>query len=346
MINETMQYLENQVEQQLQGLPNWLRPWVAEVGLDVALDLTYDLTKNYTGDYFFEEMHGIADGAGVSYDDLRRIHMIGELTQGDCSMYGAWGTATASTGHTLQLRALDWDTDGPFKNYPAIIVYHPSGTDNGHAFANMGFVGWIGALSGQSSTNMAISEIGVSFPDSTFGNMSRVGTPFTFLLRDILQFDKSLDETIQHIKDATRTCDLILGTGDGNEKTFRAFQYSHDVANVVSDTNLLPVNDTWHPQIPNVVYYGMDWLCPNYSKVLAEQLQRFHGNITVENTVHDILPIVQTGNLHSVVYDLTSQEMTVSFMRRDNGTGPEFSYDRTYTTLQLNEIFAEKPTEL
>lgn len=87
------------------------------------------------------------------------------------------------------------------------VVYHPS-AGNGHAFANVGFVGWIGALSGQSSAHMAISEIGtlvlpvfacrvcnwkplcvagVAFPDSTFGAESRSGIPFTFLLRDILQ---------------------------------------------------------------------------------------------------------------------------------------------------------------
>jgi exportin-7 len=39
---------------------------------------------------------------------------------------------------------------------------------------------------------MAISDIGVAFPDATFGNMSRFGVPFTFLLRDILQFDEVL----------------------------------------------------------------------------------------------------------------------------------------------------------
>lgn len=254
MINATMQYMYGQVESALNGLPTWLRDWVAEVGMDAALDLTYDLTKNYTGAYFFEELHGIADGAGVSYDDLRRIHLIGELTQGDCSMFGAWGSATASTGHTLQLRALDWDTDGPFKDHPAVVVYHPS--DNGHQFANVGFVGWIGALSGQSSSQLAISEIGVSFPDATFGKESRVGIPFTFLLRDILQFDSSVDDSIKRIQDATRTCDLILGVGDGGHETFRGFQYSHSVANVVNDTGLIPANDTWHPQIENVVYWG------------------------------------------------------------------------------------------
>jgi isopenicillin-N N-acyltransferase like protein len=83
--------------------------------------------------------------------------------QGDCSMYGAWGAATASTGKTFQLRALDWDTDGPFKDFSAVVVYHPSGPNGGNTFANVGFVAWIGALSGQSSAHMAISEIGNRF---------------------------------------------------------------------------------------------------------------------------------------------------------------------------------------
>ena len=34
---------------------------------------------------------------------------------------------------------------------------------------------------------MAISEIGVSFPDATFGKESRDGVPFTYILRDVLQ---------------------------------------------------------------------------------------------------------------------------------------------------------------
>ena len=37
---------------------------------------------------------------------------------------------------------------------------------------------------------MAISEIGVSFPDETFGKESRFGIPFTYILRDIIQFDQ------------------------------------------------------------------------------------------------------------------------------------------------------------
>ena len=39
---------------------------------------------------------------------------------------------------------------GPFKNYPQITVYHPN-EDNksGHAFANIGWTGWIGSITGE-----------------------------------------------------------------------------------------------------------------------------------------------------------------------------------------------------
>lgn len=39
-----------------------------------------------------------------------------------------------------------------------------------------------------SDQQLGISEIGVSYPDASFGSQSRVGVPFIFVLRDILQF--------------------------------------------------------------------------------------------------------------------------------------------------------------
>lgn len=91
---------------------------------------------------------------------------------------------------------------GPFKNYPQITVYHPN-SDNGYAFANIGWTGWVGSITGDewsaipidsaafilhslfigiSSQKISISEIGVSFPDETFGKESRFGIPFTVRL--------------------------------------------------------------------------------------------------------------------------------------------------------------------
>lgn len=53
-------------------------------------------------------------------------------------MFGAWRKST-SNGQTIQLRALDWDFDGPYKKYPMAVVYHPSSPKYGNTWMNIGF---------------------------------------------------------------------------------------------------------------------------------------------------------------------------------------------------------------
>lgn len=62
----------------------------------------------------------------IDFKKIRRIHLLGELTKGSCSMLGAWGAALPKPNGLLQLRALDWITDGGLQNWPEITVYHPS----------------------------------------------------------------------------------------------------------------------------------------------------------------------------------------------------------------------------
>ena len=72
---------------------------------------------------------------------------------------------------------------------------------------------------------------------------------------------------------------------------------------------------------------GMDWLCPGYNEVLARQLTAYHGNITAENTIHNIVSIVQTGDLHIAVYDLPNEILFVSNTRAASESGPFHAYD-------------------
>eukprot|EP00118_Oscarella_pearsei_P028851 m.3100 g.3100 ORF g.3100 m.3100 type:complete len:442 (+) comp9050_c0_seq2:79-1404(+) len=350
-IDALWSYLEEQAEEAVNSSVSIFKPWflkeIANLGLEAALDLEISATKPYTGSYFYEELKGLSVGSGVDVKKLERIHLIGELTKGHCSMFGAWGSAVEKTdSKLLQLRALDWNVDGPFKNFPQITVYHPiSGSGNGHAFINVGWTGWIGSITGISSSQMAISEIGVSFPDSSFGSDSRFGVPFTYFLRDILQFETDLAGAMNRTSTVHRTCSLILGYGDGKVSEFRGVEYSASVAKFFTDTNLEPEAD-WHPRISNVVYWGMDWLCPGYSQVLSQQLQKFHGNISADVTVHEILPVVQTGDLHIAVYDLTNMVLYVSNAKGDGEEGPQFAYDRDFVRLDVASLFALKPPSL
>ena len=104
--------------------------------------------------------------------------------------------------------------DGPFKDHAAVIVYHPK-EGAGHAWANLGFGGFTASVTGFSEAALGLSEIGVSYPDESFGpeEYFAPGYPFGYLIRDVLQFDESLDEATFRIQNATRTCDLLLGAG-------------------------------------------------------------------------------------------------------------------------------------
>lgn len=253
-------------------------------------------------------------------------------------------------GHSYQLRALDFDTDGPFKNYPQLTVYHPS---EGHPYVQVSWPGNVGSLSGFSQQQIAISEIGVSFPDDSFGQGTEntppekvKGQPWMYILRDILQYDETLESAKNRISTANRTCNLILGVGDGKGTgAVTGVQFSGYVSNFYADEDLLPVDDTWHPQIKDVVYNGMDWLCPSYTSILGEQLQKYHGSIDEEVVIRNILPTLQSGSLHTVVYDLTKSLMHVSFYRQDKAdpSEPLNAYERQFTRLYMANVFAQQP---
>jgi len=320
---------------------------IADFGLDGALDLTEWATKQYTGQYFYDELAGLCAGAGLGgvgsqcYQLAIRVHMIAGLTQGHCSLFGSWGAASAN-GHTLQLRALDWNMDGPFRDYSAMTVYHGDEQSN-NSFAMVGFIGFVGALTGVNSKQLGISEIGVSYPDAiSFGTQSRIGYPFIFLLRDILQFDNTVDDATNRMVNAKRTCDLILAVGDGKEQEVRGYAYSSSELFVQDDNNMRPKNDTWHFHLSQMIYWGMDWMCPGYTFVLGTQLSKHHGSLTAELAISDVISVVGSGDVHIGIYDLTTSEMWVSFAAPHNATGqPQSAYQRMFTHFDLTTLFAE-----
>lgn len=348
-IQSVWTYMEQQVVLAINGSVHIFKPWfikdVADKGLDVALDAEIDVTRPFTGEYFFQEAKGLADATGLDYKMILRIHMIGELTKGDCSMVGAWGSAVKQPGSLLQLRALDWNTDGPFKDFPQVTVYHPSDPKYGHAFANIGWTGWFGSITGFNSKQMAISEIGVSFPDASFGSESRFGIPFTYILRDVLQFDSSLSDAMHRMKNAHRTCDLILGVGDAKISQFRGIQYSASVANFYTDTDMEP-EASWHPKVKDIVYYGMDWLCPGFSEVLARQLTKHHGNLSPDVVIRDVVSIEQSGSLHIAVYDLSNNQVYIANARGTYESGPLDAFDRTFVQLNTTALFEVQPPQV
>jgi len=341
-MNQAWSYLETEIDQYISFLPKWLQDQIATLGLDAALDWTYYMSEPFTPPYFYEEMHGLADSTGVDYNTIVRVHMIAGLTEGACSMLGAWGKALdpSFTGKVLQLRALDWDMSGPFRDYPQVTVYHPN-NDQGHPFANVGMTGFIGGLTGLSATQLGISEIGASYPDSSFGTESRIGLPFIFLLRDILQWDQTVDDATNRMVNTRRTCNLILGVGDGKLGYMHGYEYSYSVLDVFDDDNMRPDNDTWHPKMDSIVYWGMDWDCPSYNLVLSQQIAKYYGKLNAQVAMQYISSVQMSGDNHLAFYDLTNLQLYVSFAAPHAVGGKPEAYNRQYTHFDAKSLFNE-----
>lgn len=246
-------------------------------------------------------------------------------------MFGAWGKATAEDGHLYQLRSLDYEVSMNIQKHPLMVVYVPN---NGNVFANISYAGVIGAFSGISNEQLAISEIG---DDRSTDKITYAGIPFTFLLRDVLQFDKTLDQATNRIKNAKRTTHLLYGIGDGKLGELRGFRTSSITCDVYSSDNLEPVTSA-HKRITDIVYWGMTWDYPKYDSLLYNKLTEHYGKINAEITINDIVTSVQTGDLQTVVYDLTDMKIWIANARANHETGPLAAYDRKFVEFNMNDI--------
>ncbi|KAL3694171.1 hypothetical protein R1sor_007822 [Riccia sorocarpa] len=302
----------------LSALPDILGRSIARFIINAALDATYLLTIKDTPSRFIDEMIGLAQGAQVEYNDVVRIQMIPELLQASCSMLGSWGPATSASSNPgegggngcglYQLRALDWDLDAPIFDYQTIIYYHPA---DGNSFAIFTWAGFIGCVTGYSG-RLGISE--KVWLNHT-GSSSRVGMPWHFLLRDVLQQTDNIDDAMRLMATTPRTCSILLGIGSRKDSKFVLVGFSSDTLDLYDDRNFTlitsstPANESH--QFPGVIYVDK-YVQPSEDKCMPSVVQSCYGKLD-EFTLLDMVAKQQTGALHTALYDFFSNNVLFSW---------------------------------
>lgn len=308
--------------------------------VEAALAKAVETTRPYIPYYFMEEAEGMAKAIedytsqnGIKlglqenegYRRVLGISMFGELVRAGCSIIGANNEAT-DTGDVIQLRALDFDIKNPLIRYPLLKVYHPpEGGNRGHPFITLGWVGFIGAVTAYSNHNVVSEKLWANYlkdpanpnQPSANGTDSVKGIPFNFLLRDIAQFDKSLDDTRRRVHEAHRTCAIYIGVGNHQDKEFSVFEYSLDIVSEFKwDTafpGYAPQGDA-HPTITDIMYIDKDKQ-PSVSfampKSIGEQLRKNAGKLNAES-VQKVCNETQTGDIHIAIFDLAANSIHIA----------------------------------
>ena len=308
----TLQYIYEQVNASynLSWLPEPVRDWVVEAGVDVALDWSWNATRAYTPAWWTVAADAMAAGAKVDVVAVRRCAMVAEWTRAACSMLGAWGPASAAGG-LVQLRALDWDTNGPFQQWPVLAVYHPTAPAFSHA--TLGWAGMLGAITG-------VSESGVGIAEKVWDAYSAAGGPYTpygyawnFLLQDALMFDSDGDAVLSRIASANRTCSIWIGVGDahgnGGGGAFRAVAYSSTTVDIFNDRNF-PVYPN-HDRFKSLVFINKH-VQPSSEPCMNDLLHAAYGSLDAATAFEYVAAVEQTGDMHIMALDFASGDMLIA----------------------------------
>ncbi|MBI3096802.1 MAG: hypothetical protein HYY93_00935 [Planctomycetes bacterium] len=147
---------------------------------------------------YLEEMHGLAEGAGLPYEDILLANTfldVARLTE--CSTFVVPAERSAD-GEALFGRNLDFADRDCAHRFSRVVVYHPAA---GRPFLAVTWPGMIGVLSGMNEDGLACAVMNVyGYGDSADG------MPYTLQFRRILEEAGTTAEAIRIGQSTPRTC--------------------------------------------------------------------------------------------------------------------------------------------
>ncbi len=294
---------------------------------DKNLDDAWKTMEPFMGRQFVEELQGLAEGAGLPLELLKRAHMIPAVSEYSCSGVAIWGKATR-TGHLYQIRNLDYSTAAHLQDVPCVVIYIPK---DGIPHINPSFAGSIGCHTGMNFEGITLTEIGDS--PAKDGPYDMHGLHFMIMFRQILYSAKTLDQAVQMIKDTKRIKKYHFVVGDG--KIPAAVKMRAWAPNLViwkdndSKDEMAPV------VFPNIVYHAED-----RTPTARGHLSQYGKGRYDIDAVIQLSKAIGTlgGNLMNVAYDGTAHEAWISYAEKD-----ECAYRRPYVRVRMQDFVPYKP---
>ncbi|MFH1741711.1 MAG: C45 family peptidase, partial [bacterium] len=151
---------------------------------------------------YLDEMRGLADGSGLSYEDIMTGNLMPEAFH--CSGIALFGKATHD-GSLYHVRILDYMTNAGLQDLAVIMMVHPKGA---RSFINVSYAGFLGSVTGMNDAQITIGEMGGR------GQGHYDGMPMSFLLRDALERATTLEEAMKIFEETPRTCEYYYVISD------------------------------------------------------------------------------------------------------------------------------------
>ena len=229
---------------------------------------------------YLEEMRGVAEGAGVSYEQILLLHthadMVhfghewGQVTDGRqrkseslCSNFVAFGPATVG-GKVYHGRNLDWNTGTGIQEFATVLIEEP---DKGIPFALLAWAGCIGSVTGMNAEGITFGEMTSSTADETLDGM-----PLFFACRRILDGCHDLNEVEQFVKTYPDTTGWNFMVADGEASDARAFEVDAKQRFVYRPNDPREFHPPMSYPIPNAIRRTNHPITPALQESIASRL--------------------------------------------------------------------------
>ncbi len=289
------------------------------------LDRAWKMMARYSPKEDLEEMEGLAAGSGIPLDVIHRMHALPDVGETSCSGLVAKGCATQD-GHSYQLRILDYGANFNLQRRPLITVYRPT-TENANAYVTIGWIGFVGAVSGMNAQGVALSEMGFGNPPGE----TLAGIPMPFLLKNVLRYADTAGDGAAIIRAARRTNSYVYFLGDRhNDPIGMVTSAQRCLAYRANEREELEVDGQTMPQFRDIVYGG------HYEDRQEKLVSEMQGKINVSTIQELAKRIAMKSNLQTVIYDLTADKIWVA-NRKDNVRAA----DRPYVEFSLADAWGK-----
>ncbi|MCY3022228.1 MAG: C45 family autoproteolytic acyltransferase/hydrolase [Planctomycetota bacterium] len=233
---------------------------------------------------YIEELKGLAEGAGMPYDEMKVASVFPELFH--CSGFAVSGVATVG-GKLYHGRVLDYMTEIGLQGAQVDFIEKRDGC---RGWVNVGYAGFIGCVSGMNDAQVSLGEMGGR------GEGKWDGTPMAFLMRQVLEKAGTLDEARDLFQIAKRTCEYYYVIADGKTRS------ALGVAAWPEKIEFIKQGEA-HPQLPNAFAGCVLLSGGDRYKLLSQRVKDGFGKLDEQGALDLMKPPVAMGsNLHSVLF--------------------------------------------
>ena len=256
-----------------------------------------------------EEMKGLAKGAGVNHEAIFLLNLFPEFFH--CTGIACFGSATQDAS-LYHVRVLDYRVGMGLQNTAVFMVVDPQ---EGQSYLSVSYAGFIGVITGMNESQIAIGEIG----GDGYGDIE--GISMALLLKEMLMKASTLEEGIDILKLAKRTCEYFYVLSDGKISLARGIYATQSRLISIDpgesywqyDPNISSKDPQLLDLLPQDTILIRSFKHPELYMEAAMRLRKRHGHIDLKALQEMIsFPVTDETNLHTVIFHPETLELWIA----------------------------------